>query len=761
MNNVASETKRHYKSYKAGKHWVVAGITAMTLGLGLMVSTETAAADDTMVTGENATAKLTAQAATPAQQTTLKTQASGEANSESSDGAVEKPAEEAPNDMGSEEPVTAPTVNKDQEKVGLDASDEPEGETPTPEAGVPGTSGNKSSTATGDSADKNPAVSDPAVPAEDTQVNDEESASVTPKPIAMRAPAAVSPIWGVNASEWLPDATLRDIVIRQINVGAPTSTITGKPYYVATDSNLYQYVDKLTDLNDYVGVGNVANFAGLGYFTNLQTLSLTRMQVPISALIDFSVVPLASVSLHLANDGANHDMTTIMDTYFGSNLKLRFLRLGNSYLTGNIPDLSKYTNLEMIYLANNQLTGSIPSLKTIPNLWSLDVSHNQLSGAFPDVGNWPSMTMVDVSYNQLSGALPDLSGFRGTMTYMYNHLSNGVIQLLGKNDQPIVNYGVYQRLIGNTHKISAANRTFDPVTGVVTGFQDMATGQVDDNEGTWTAAIANGITVAYGEPDPNMATTDIAAWATTAEDATNWFSIQRISGNKVGLTFTAKDDVPDGTYTIQVVNQSFGALWGYSAYLTFKVENEILVDPGNPGKPDPGITTGTVTIVNVDQDGKIISQTQQSGNVGDAFTINAQTLTGYKLVGKSIANGTYTAANQTITFTYQALNQGGDGDTVNPDVPAIDKTVDTTNGGDADQVVVDKQSQRSTRKRTGTVNLNAASSATLTQQATKQQAAAATTLPQTDEATVSPWAGLALLLGGALTGFALNRKRRH
>ena len=141
MNNVASETKRHYKSYKAGKHWVVAGITAMTLGLGLMVSTETAAADDTMVTGENATAKLTAQAATPAQQTTLKTQASGEANSESSDGAVEKPAEEAPNDMGSEEPVTAPTVNKDQEKVGLDASDEPEGETPTPEAGVPGTSG--------------------------------------------------------------------------------------------------------------------------------------------------------------------------------------------------------------------------------------------------------------------------------------------------------------------------------------------------------------------------------------------------------------------------------------------------------------------------------------------------------------------------------------------------------------------------------------------------------------------------------------------
>jgi LPXTG-motif cell wall-anchored protein len=85
------------------------------------------------------------------------------------------------------------------------------------------------------------------------------------------------------------------------------------------------------------------------------------------------------------------------------------------------------------------------------------------------------------------------------------------------------------------------------------------------------------------------------------------------------------------------------------------------------------------------------------------------------------------------------------------------------NGGDADRVAPGKQSQKSTNKRTQTVNLNAktATATAKTQQVPKQQATKDATLPQTDEATVSPWIGLALLLGGALTGFVLKRKRQH
>lgn len=757
MNKLASDAKVHYKSYKAGKHWVVASITAVTLGLGLMGATETAQADENVApaTTEATTGEQSASAKEVTLQTTPTTVVDEAAEKVDTPSVVEPEVPETP-------PTSVPTADDPQEPTMPEATNPeeindpdvaPEGDTdPQPDAIEP---------------DVEAPVTDPATdPANETPTPNEVVTPEIPaqQPMRMSARATVSPIDGVNASEWLPDATLRALIIKVINRGAPVSQITGKPTYVATESNLYQYVAKLNQLTDYGSSGVITSFAGLEYFPALHTISLTNIKNPVAALIDFSNVPLlASIDLTLTNDGADHDMATIMNTYFENCPNLRFLRMGDSQLTGSIPDLSKYAKLEMIYLGNNQLTGEIPDLSAIPNLWSLDVNHNQLSGAFPDVSGWPSLYMLDVSYNQFSGALPDLSQFRGQISYMFNRLSNGVIQMIGKDGQPVVNYGVYQRLIGNTHKISADNRTFDPVTGVITGFQDMSTGQIDDNEGTWTAALASGVTIAYGDLDPNLPTEDIAAWATTAEDATDWFSVQRISGNKVALMFTAKDDVPDGTYTVHIINQSYGALWGYSAYITFKIENEKPVDPGNPGTPDPGVTTGTVTIVNVDQDGKVISQTQQSGNVGDAFTINAQKLPGYQLVGNDVASGTYTAAGQTVTFTYQAVSTGGDGDLIDPDTPVVDDAGDAVTGGDADQIVPGKQAQKSTSKRAEAVKLNAKATTATTQRATQQQVAtdAAATLPQTDEATMSPWAGLALLLGSALTGFALNRKRRR
>ncbi|NLR32373.1 MucBP domain-containing protein [Levilactobacillus tujiorum] len=746
MNKMASETKVHYKSYKAGKRWMVASLSVVTLGLGLLGATETAQANTAEAPDDTSSSIKSGTSTTEAKQVTLnatpqvdeKAETPGDASKQGDAAdAKEAPAAEAPGDAAVETPETNPKAP----------------EAPAPTAPAP--------TAPADTQVK-PATPEPVAPAENPEKTD-TPAPETPAPVkaARSARAAVSPIDGVNASEWIPDASLRTQIIKVINKMAPTYN--GQPTYIATEANLYQYVDKLQSIDDDATTGPITDFTGLNYFPNLHSLNFTNVRIPLSALIDFSVVPsLSYVSLYLANDGANHDLKTIMDTYFSHNENLSFLKLPDSYLTGNIPDLSKYTKLTMIYLPNNQLTGSIPDLSALPELWSVDVSHNQLSGAFPDIGNWPAMTTLNVSYNQLTGDLPDLSHFRGSLSYMFNHLTSGVIQDLGENGEPEVNYGVYQRLQGKTFKLSADQRSFDPVRGVVTGFQDMKTGQIDDNEGTWTAALANGITIAYGDLDPNLPTEEIPAWAATAEDATDWFSVQRISGNKVGLTFTAKQDVPDGTYTIQVLNQSFGALWGYSAYITFKIENEKPVDPGNPDTPDPGVTTGTVTIVNVDQDGKVISQSQQTGNVGDAFTINAPTIKGYKLVGDRVASGTYTAGGQTVTFTYQALSSGGDGDAVDPTnptdpkKPVVDETGDTVNGGSAAQAVSAKRGGAATATAAKTVNL--ATTSTADTAAAKPASQQATTLPQTDATTTSAWAGLALLLGTVLTGLGLKRK---
>ncbi|NLR08455.1 MULTISPECIES: MucBP domain-containing protein [Lactobacillaceae] len=767
MRNWAGETKVHYKSYKAGKHWVVASITAVTLGLGLMGATETAqAAEGTPSPTSEETAS--GQAAQPDRQVTLQGTPTAEAD------VVEKADVVEENEGKDAAPVEEQQAVKEDNSTNINKEEQQE-PAEVPAGDTEGQLPSDQNDPSGEPEDSN-TVETPQTPAPAPQdvvkdsgnVDLDTSASKTPAPQplkAMRAAVQASPIDGVNASEWIPDAALRDMIIKQLNRQVNHSGITGLPYYVADENNLYQHVGDLTSLNDYVGAGTVTSLAGLAYFPNLHTLNFTRVTVPVAGLIDFSTLPLLNdITLVLADDSASHDLTTIMDTYFGNGMNLRFLRLGNSHLTGSLDVLSRYTDLEMVYLPNNQLTGSIPDLKALPNLWYLMLNNNQLTGNLPDIGDWPALNTIDVSYNELTGDLPDLSHFRGELVYMFNHLTNGVVTLLDENGQPSLNYGVYQRLTGNTITLSADNQAFDPVSGVINRMQDMTTGQPDETEGVGTAQLASGVTVAYGDLDPNLPTTEIADWAAnTAENATDWFQIIRY-GDKWGLTFTPKQAVPDGMYTVHVINQSYGANWGYSAYLTFKIENKVPIDPGtpDPGKPDPGVTTGTVTIVNVDQDGHVISQSQQTGNVGDAFTINADDLDGYQLVGNGVANGTYTAAGQTITFTYQAVTTGGDGDLIEPDRPVTDETEQpgadgVVAGGAGDQVATQGQSGHLVAT---PLTTEKAQDRTATQKQAKANATA-TTLPQTDEATMSPLAGLALLLGSVLTGFTLKRKRHQ
>ena len=784
MRNWVGDTKVHYKSYKAGKHWVVASITVATLGLGMMGATGTAQADTT-TTDAAAEETSSQQPATPAGQATLKEQPSQVENVK-------------------DEKTTTPQNDENESPANGEIEDSEEPGTPSGEENTSDVNENAvNQPASDDTSDGTGNTPQPQVPrtpqTEMEDLGNDDTDTPTPGPEKAPAPQPLvapaanvksSPIDGVDASVWLPDALLRTAIINQLN------RETHVTHYIADESNLYQHVGDLTTLYDYNMSGTVNSLEGLSYFTNLHSITFMNMKVASTGLIDLSALPLLrDIQMSLAADNGNHDFATIMDTYFSQNLNLGFIRMGDSHLTGNIPDLSKYSKLEMVYLANNDLTGSIPDLSSIPGLWSLmlsnnqltgslpdlahwpalkdlDVSHNQLSGNLPDIGNWPLIEDLNVSYNNFTGALPDMSHFRGIFTYMFNHFTNGVVTLLNKGDQPIVNYGVYQRLNGKTIKLSKDSPSFDPVSGVVMRMQDMTTGQPDENEGVKVAQLGGNVSVAYGNLDPNLPTTDIPTWAAnTAEDATGWFEIKRYS-DKWGLTFTPKQDVPDGMYTIQVMNQSFGANWGYSAYITFKIENEVPVDPGNPdpGNPDPGVTTGTVTVVNVDQDGNVISQSQQTGNVGDAFTINAPTLDGYRLVGDSVANGTYTAANQTVTFTYQAVESGGDGDAVDPDQPTVDDTDNGGNGnvvsgGDGDQIATGDTTAQTGKHVTATPLVaktgTAANQAKTDSQRTNATAKSATTLPQTDEATVAPWAGLALLVGSLLTGLGLKRKRNH
>ncbi|KRN03006.1 GY family cell surface protein [Levilactobacillus senmaizukei DSM 21775 = NBRC 103853] len=172
--------------------------------------------------------------------------------------------------------------------------------------------------------------------------------------------------------------------------------------------------------------------------------------------------------------------------------------------------------------------------------------------------------------------------------------------------------------------------------------------------------------------------------------------------------------------------------------------------PVTPVDPTPD-TTGTVTIVSVDKAGNVLAQSVKSGKVGDAYNIDAPAITGYKAVGDTSATGTFTASNQTVTFTYAKIDNGGDAATINPTTPT--KPGKTTNHA-ADKVAAKPVAKPVDLKANG-------QAAKVTANASVKRAAksdnSAMTLPQTGDKSVSPLAGLAVLIGSL--GTLVFRKR--
>ncbi|WP_208907619.1 MucBP domain-containing protein [Levilactobacillus yiduensis] len=184
-------------------------------------------------------------------------------------------------------------------------------------------------------------------------------------------------------------------------------------------------------------------------------------------------------------------------------------------------------------------------------------------------------------------------------------------------------------------------------------------------------------------------------------------------------------------------------------------------------------TDVTVTVHYQTADGtQVAPDVVITGKTGDAYTTSPATNIpdGYELV-TTPANATGTMGDSDITVTYLYAETGGDGDQVNPgpDKPTTptkptepttepDKVTPTkpakqpAKGGQADRVT--------TGQRTPAKGGTAATVALAAKpDASAPSANAKTTLPQTDEHTISPLWGLALL--GGLLGLVGFRKKQR
>jgi Leucine-rich repeat (LRR) protein len=86
------------------------------------------------------------------------------------------------------------------------------------------------------------------------------------------------------------------------------------------------------------------------------------------------------------------------------------LNLAHNKLTGTIPSLTGFFDLQLLTLFNNKLSGTPPALNTVPTLQEVSFGFNQLTGTIPPLAGLSSLRVFDVGKNQLTGTLPSIVG---------------------------------------------------------------------------------------------------------------------------------------------------------------------------------------------------------------------------------------------------------------------------------------------------------------------------------------------------------------
>lgn len=715
------QAKEHYKSYKAGKRWVYASITVIALGLGL-------------------TGMTTAQADTaPASDPTTPT-------------AVKGDPEVQPAGNGDKQQSGLKTDDQSGELDGVDKNQQPE----KPASDDPASEPNEV---------KPIAPAQPEEQKNDVETSDMVKPSEQLKDTVQRAPQMMSrsalvkeapSIVNQNADEWMPDKATQKWVIAAVK--QYESNVKHNAYAEVNADTLYKYVadeiafDYRGDSAGTATNGKIQDLTGLQYFTNMKVFHWAN-SLPTNGLIDMRFAPnLIDYQLHGVSNGTdpNMDLATFLKTYLSQNTNLQMLSLDQANLTGTLNGIEAYQNLNGLDLIGNQLTGDLSPATKLSKLTSLSVSNNQLTGELPAPSTWSELTHLDVQDNQLRGILPDFSGYTGKFWGANNHFASGLWT-------PTV---YYETVSGKTYKLTPKVQSFDPLTDVVAGIQG-SDGKIDQTDAIISLPFSSGATVVSGTPTAGMKGSAVDAWARTQADASSLFKFSADADNPLGFTMTAVGDVPDGAYTIFLENANYNTSNNcYFGYLTFNIVNgEDSVDPVTPVDPTPGVTTGTVTVVNVDENGHVISQHVETGTVGDSYTVTAPELDGYQLTSPSSVTGTYTTAGSTVTFTYSSLAQGGDGATI--EEPAAKPETGhgvTVNGGDGDKgvnTVATKKNQAAKVQAGQATTLASHENTAAAQQTTK------TTLPQTNEASSASWiaAGMAVLV--ATLGLAGFRNKRH
>ncbi|KRO03955.1 cell surface protein, gy family [Levilactobacillus paucivorans] len=690
MSQHLGEIKTHYKSYKAGKHWVYASIVVVAFGLGMVAAPSAHAA--TTVDPTDKTEVVTSEATK--EQSVAKLGATEEQTPSSVDHESITPKK-----VTTPEKTTTPTPT-------VKTTEDPKPVTPAPD-----NSGVK-------------------VDTEKTEKAPTPKPAVRPQSRMMATPVVGTPAADVPADtsidSWMPNKTLQKIVLMDLQAQNKDHTWASVNDITQDDMLLLTTLQAnggpvANGMNTYIDGHTAFSLEGLQYAKNLTYLDLEGHD-GVPGMMRGDIVDLSPIKDLTKLTGVNVQFNRIQD----------------------ISPLENLTNLTELHLAYNSIVDFTPYSK-FKKLWIYSTGGQQL--ILPPI----ALKSGEDYHMAISPSTP--TGKVDLTPYTDEHYDEQASWLAG--NPMSFGWRIY---------FTAGDATSDGNGGLnFTNIPTQKPGITVYPDADWVKIYPMDnyyyMIGQYNQGDYNLMVIQPYTTAVAAADVT--VSYQDESGKTISPTTTLAQGSVGDAYTTTPLDIS-----GYKLLTTPDNAKGVYgTDPINviytykavekPVDPTPTPTeTGTVTVISVDQSGKVLSQTTQTGTVGDSFAVTAPEISGYQVTGNSSATGTYTAAGQTVTFTYAKVTTGGGGATVNPEPekpvkpgkPGQPSKKPTTSGGAAAKVVTAAKTPATGSHATDLV-------------APVQIVTAEKTLPQTNESAISPLLGLLLLVGSSVTGLFFRRKR--
>ncbi|WP_407885710.1 MucBP domain-containing protein [Levilactobacillus sp. N40-8-2] len=686
-------TKTHYKMYKKGKSWVIAGIAsgAMIMSIGgvtaqandqaISAKVEVTAKAESTASSVEMTADTIAEvpevtpvdvAATPVSRPEMET--SSEAGADNETPATETPAPETPatETPATETPATE-TPATETPATETPATETPATETPateTPATETPATEAPATETpVTETPVTETPATETPATETPGTETPVTEASVVeapTPNsdletvPETRPAEIVTTPVAVTNQTS--ASHTLEAVQLVQAEVAKPTTT---KLSHTKEATTIDQWMPNKT----------------------LQKLVLIHLQklTGVDKTWD-SVDDITQDDLQLLKDlfALGHDG---YDTYidgktefsleglqYATNLEVIMMGASLNYkpgaVYGDIVDVTPLANLQhltTVDLQNNRIKDVTP-LANLQNLTSLQLAYNHIRDFSPLKGKAPADFNYTGQFIMLEPAMISDKDRKGHLQIQCIDVEGNVVTLTA--GAALAEPVFYTDEEGHTYHIyyTGGYPTPDGNGGInYTNIQDQKPGATEF-PGATNVAVLDDYYYLTGTYKPQAGVVDFAVvqpYVISQEAANVTVHFQdedgneladdvELSGGLVGESYTTTPKPIKGYTLLTTPSNATGKYSETKTDVVYVYTQD----------EDVAASQTTVTVHHQTADGKPVAADQvQTGKPGDAYTTQPVTPTGYKLVTTPAnANGTFGETNITVTYIYQLVEAGNGGD---------------------------------------------------------------------------------------------------